>query len=381
MVELKRTLSGFKTVQRTLSGFKTTMRRKPKAAAEAPAAAEPAPEQPEKQIKLEQAAPPTPRTGTRFFRALSFSKKGKKESARALTSSDPVAASAPVTAPPTTSERSAPRSPKPDRTAVSDELPPEPAPEVEDELFEMTVPEGVMPGDMLQATTPSGVTVRLEVPEGAEPGTILTFTLPAAEAQPPPPVAPEPPVAPDAPVAPEPPAAPEPPVAAQLPVAAVPLAPAPAPAPVEASAVISEALEAAEATGEADMATHRQVASEVTTEVLAAALGESWEKSAAPPVAMEVLAAALGESPEKSAAPPVAMEVETETVQKSAPARSEMETPASTFVMEEEPEYKAPPSVKVPVKVRKMPMAPPILKARVKESSLCEAMAVCFGGK
>ena len=183
-MELKRTLSGFKTVQRTLSGFKTTMRRKPKAAAEAPAAAEPAPEQPEKQIKLEQAAPPTPRTGTRFFRALSFSKKGKKESARALTSSDPVAASAPVTAPPTTSERSAPRSPMPDRTAVSDELPPEPAPEVEDELFEMTVPEGVMPGDMLQATTPSGVTVRLEVPEGAEPGTILTFTLPAAEAQP-----------------------------------------------------------------------------------------------------------------------------------------------------------------------------------------------------
>ena len=136
--------------------------------------------------------------------------------------------------------------------------------------------------------------------------------------------------------------------------------------------MISEALEAAEATGEADMATHRQVASEVTTEVLAAALGESWEKSAAPPVAMEVLAAALGESPEKSAAPPVAMEVETETVQKSAPARSEMETPASTFVMEEEPEYKAPPSVKVPVKVRKMPMAPPILKARVKESSLCD---------
>ena len=59
MVELKRTLSGFQTVQRTLSGFKTTMRRKPKAAAEAPTAAEPAPEQPEKQIKLEQAAPPS----------------------------------------------------------------------------------------------------------------------------------------------------------------------------------------------------------------------------------------------------------------------------------------------------------------------------------
>jgi 2-hydroxychromene-2-carboxylate isomerase len=139
--------------------------------------------------------------------------------------------------------------------------------------------------------------------------------------------------------------------------------------------VISEALEAAEATGEADMAaTYRQVASEVTTEVLAAALSESSEK-AAPPVVMEVLAAALGESPEKVAAPPAAMDVETETVHNSAPARSVMETP--TFVMEEEPEYKAPP----PVKVRKVPVAPPIIKARVKEPSLCEAMAVCFGGK
>jgi hypothetical protein len=69
------------------------------------------------------------------------------------------------------------------------------------------------------------------------------------------------------------------------------------------------------------------------------------------------------------------MDVETETVQNSAPARSVMETP--TFVMEEEPEYKAPP----PVKVRKVPVAPPIIKARVKEPSLCEAMAVCFGGK
>jgi len=50
-----------------------------------------------------------------------------------------------------------------------------PAPEGEDELFEMTVPEGVMPGDMLQATTPSGVKVRLEVPEGVSPGAVLTF--------------------------------------------------------------------------------------------------------------------------------------------------------------------------------------------------------------
>jgi hypothetical protein len=50
-----------------------------------------------------------------------------------------------------------------------------PAPEGEDELFEMTVPEGVMPGDMLQATTPSGVKVRLMVPEGVSPGAVLTF--------------------------------------------------------------------------------------------------------------------------------------------------------------------------------------------------------------
>ena len=50
-----------------------------------------------------------------------------------------------------------------------------PAPEGEDELFEMTVPEGVMPGDMLQATTPSGVKVRLMVPEGVSSGAVLTF--------------------------------------------------------------------------------------------------------------------------------------------------------------------------------------------------------------
>ena len=50
-----------------------------------------------------------------------------------------------------------------------------PAPEGEHELFEVTVPAGVMPGDMLQATTPSGVKVRLEVPEGASLGTVLTF--------------------------------------------------------------------------------------------------------------------------------------------------------------------------------------------------------------
>ena len=37
-----------------------------------------------------------------------------------------------------------------------------------------------MPGDKLQATTLSGVKVKLAVPAGAEPGTILTFSLPAA---------------------------------------------------------------------------------------------------------------------------------------------------------------------------------------------------------
>ena len=44
--------------------------------------------------------------------------------------------------------------------------------------FEVTVPDGVKPGDRLQATTPSGVKVKLVVPEKAEPGMSLTFTLP-----------------------------------------------------------------------------------------------------------------------------------------------------------------------------------------------------------
>ena len=43
----------------------------------------------------------------------------------------------------------------------------------------MIVPEGMFPGDTLQATTPSGVTVRLEVPEGVSPGTVLTFKVDA----------------------------------------------------------------------------------------------------------------------------------------------------------------------------------------------------------
>ena len=47
-----------------------------------------------------------------------------------------------------------------------------------DVTFEVTVPEGVKPGDKLQATTPSGVKVKLVVPEKAESGMSLTFTLP-----------------------------------------------------------------------------------------------------------------------------------------------------------------------------------------------------------
>jgi len=52
--------------------------------------------------------------------------------------------------------------------------------EADEVTFEITVPSSVQPGDKLQATTPSGVKVKLAVPEGAEPGTILTFSLPAS---------------------------------------------------------------------------------------------------------------------------------------------------------------------------------------------------------
>ena len=48
----------------------------------------------------------------------------------------------------------------------------------DDDTFQITVPEGVNPGDKLKATTPSGVKVLLRVPEGAGPGTELNFTLP-----------------------------------------------------------------------------------------------------------------------------------------------------------------------------------------------------------
>ena len=68
--------------------------------------------------------------------------------------------------------------PKPEGT------PPQPSQTKEDEedvvTFEITVPDNVQPGDKLQATTPSGVRVKLSAPEGAEPGTILTYALPGA---------------------------------------------------------------------------------------------------------------------------------------------------------------------------------------------------------
>ena len=47
-----------------------------------------------------------------------------------------------------------------------------------DDTFEVTVPEGVKPGEVLHANTPGGVKVRLRVPEGATPGAVLAFTMP-----------------------------------------------------------------------------------------------------------------------------------------------------------------------------------------------------------
>ena len=49
-----------------------------------------------------------------------------------------------------------------------------------DVIFEITVPENVQPGDRLQATTPTGLKVKLAVPAGAGPGTILSFSLPTS---------------------------------------------------------------------------------------------------------------------------------------------------------------------------------------------------------
>jgi hypothetical protein len=69
-----------------------------------------------------------------------------------------------------------------DTTRGTAELPP-PAPlspPAQDETitFEITVPDGIKPGDRLQATTPTGAKVKLVVPEGAEPGMLLTFQVP-----------------------------------------------------------------------------------------------------------------------------------------------------------------------------------------------------------
>ena len=44
------------------------------------------------------------------------------------------------------------------------------------------MPEGVEEGQRLQATTPSGVKVKLVVPPGAKPGMLLTFQVPAKKA-------------------------------------------------------------------------------------------------------------------------------------------------------------------------------------------------------
>ena len=55
-------------------------------------------------------------------------------------------------------------------------------PAADEETFEITVPEGVEEGQRLQATTPSGVKVKLVVPPGAKPGMLLTFQVPAKKA-------------------------------------------------------------------------------------------------------------------------------------------------------------------------------------------------------
>ena len=45
--------------------------------------------------------------------------------------------------------------------------------------YEITVPDGVVAGGRLQATTPEGVKVKLVVPEGAKSGMLLTFQVPS----------------------------------------------------------------------------------------------------------------------------------------------------------------------------------------------------------
>jgi len=73
--------------------------------------------------------------------------------------------------------------PKPAGSPVTPPLPlpppsSSPPPADDEDTFQITVPDGVNPGDKLKATTPSGVKVLLRVPEGAGPGTELNFTLP-----------------------------------------------------------------------------------------------------------------------------------------------------------------------------------------------------------
>ena len=75
----------------------------------------------------------------------------------------------------------APKLPMPEGTPPKPPVKPAVGPADDDEVtYEITVPEGVQPGDKLQATTPSGVKVKLAVPAGALPGTILTFALPVS---------------------------------------------------------------------------------------------------------------------------------------------------------------------------------------------------------
>ena len=120
----------------------------------------------------------TPRGTTRFFRQLSFDRsaaKKKKLAAQKRLSMNAVAdSSASAPPPPAPTSSIPPPAPPPARSGTS--------PAIDVIAYEMVVPEGVDPGDTLQATTPSGVKVKLEVPEGARPGTILTFTLPASAA-------------------------------------------------------------------------------------------------------------------------------------------------------------------------------------------------------
>ena len=69
---------------------------------------------------------------------------------------------------PNSAAPTAPKGPPPNTTETA----------AADDTFEVTVPEGVKPGEVLHANTPGGVKVRLRVPEGATPGAVLAFTMP-----------------------------------------------------------------------------------------------------------------------------------------------------------------------------------------------------------